>query len=298
MKASTTSSVELPRGDAAVRTPDSPARFVESAGIRWFVRCEGRGPVLLLLHGTGSSSASWRGLIPLLADRFTLVVPDLPGHGLSSSVPRGPSSLPVVARAAAALMQDLGLAPEFIAGHSAGAAISAQMVLAEVPAVRRLAWIAAALTPFDGVAGMVAPPLARLLSRSALLPHVAAWRARSDAAVRRMIASTGSTLDGLGVETYGALLRRPSHVAGALAMMAGWDLAPLNRALPSIAAPVLLLHGDADRIVPDRQSDEVAARLMNARVERLPALGHLAHEERPRRVAHALASWFGADALT
>ena len=84
-------------------------------------------------------------------------------------------------------------------------------------------------------------------------------------------------------------------LAGALAMMAGWDLAPLNRALPLIRAPVLLLHGERDRIVPVRQSDEVAARLAQARVERLPTLGHLAHEERPRHVANALASWFEAD---
>jgi len=286
------SSVELPSGEAAVRAFDGPGRFVESAGIRWFVRCAGHGPVLLLLHGTGSSGASWRDLIPLLARRFTLVAPDLPGHGLSSAVSRGPSSLPVLARATGALLHDLGLAPEFIAGHSAGAAISAQMVLAEAAAARRLAWIGGALTPFGGVAGVIAPPLARLLSLSAVLPHVAAWRARSDAAVRRMIASTGSTLDERGVETYRTLLRRPSHVAGALAMMAGWDLAPLNRALPSMDRPVLLLHGDGDRIVPARQSDEVAARLSNARVERLHSLGHLAHEEQPERVARALASWF------
>jgi len=286
------SSVERPRSEAAVRPVDSPGRFVESAGIRWFVRCEGHGPVLLLLHGTGSSSASWRDLIPLLAPRFTLVAPDLPGHGLSSAVPRGPSSLPMLARATSALMHDLGLAPEFIAGHSAGAAISAQMVLAEAAATRRLAWIAGALTPFDGVAGMIAPPLARLLSRSAVLPHVAAWRARSDAAVRRLIASTGSTLDERGVEIYRTLLRRPSHVAGALAMMAGWDLAQLGRSLPALDKPVLLLHGHGDRIVPARQSDEVAARLSTARVERLHALGHLAHEEQPELVARSLASWF------
>ena len=288
--------VERPVGGADPRTPAFPRRVVESAGMRWFVRCEGRGPVLLLLHGTGSSSASWRGLIPLLADRFTLVAPDLPGHGLSSAIPRGPSSLPVVARAVCALMHDLGLSPTFIAGHSAGAAISAQMVLGEASAVSRLAWIAPALTPFGGVAGIVAPPLARLLARSAWLPHLAAWRARDDAAVRRLIANTGSTLDQPGVEAYGALLRRPSHVAGALAMMAGWDLAPLQRALPSIAAPVLLLHGDADRIVPCRQSGEAATRLRSARVETLAGLGHLAHEERPQRVAQALAAWFGADA--
>jgi magnesium chelatase accessory protein len=295
MSASSANAVEPTRSQPAARALDVSGRFVDSAGIRWFVRIEGQGPVLLLLHGTGSSSASWRGLIPLLSDRFTLVAPDLPGHGRTSAVPHGPISLPVVARAVAVLMRDLGLGPEFVAGHSAGAAISAQMALAETPSVQRLAWIAPALVPFAGLAGLVAPTLARLLSRSSALAHLAAWRARSDLAVRRMIANTGSTLDERGVEAYGSLLRRPSHVAGALAMMAGWDLAPLNRALPLIRAPVLLVHGERDRIVPVRQSEQAAARLPVARVERLPALGHLAHEERPRDVSRLLASWFEAD---
>jgi len=286
--------VEPPR-ERGAGALQATGRFIESAGIRWFVRSAGSGPVLLLLHGTGSSSASWRDLIPLLSDRFALVAPDLPGHGLTSAVPRGPSSLPVLAHAVSTLMHELGLRPEFVVGHSAGAAISAQMVLAETVAIRRMAWIAAALAPFGGLAGVVAPPLARVLSRIGVLPHLAALRARNPAAVRRMIASTGSTLDERGVDAYGALLRRPSHVAGALAMMAGWDLAPLNRALPLIRQPVLLLHGERDRIVPALQSDAAAARLAVARVRRLPALGHLAHEERPREVAQALASWFGTD---
>lgn len=296
MPASSASAVELSKGQPADTALDVPCRFVDSAGIRWFVRSAGHGPVLLLLHGTGSSSASWRDLMPLLRDRFTLVAPDLPGHGRTSAVPRGPSSLPVIAHALAVLMRDLGLDPAFIAGHSAGAALSAQMALAESASLHRLAWIGPALVPFEGVAGMVAPPLARLLSRSGALAHLAAWRARSDSAVRRMIASTGSTLDERGVGVYGALMRNPSHVAGALAMMAGWDLAPLNRALPLIRVPVLLIHGERDGIVPARQSDQVATVLANARVERLAGLGHLAHEEQPQRVARALAEWFGATA--
>jgi len=191
------------------------------------------------------------------------------------------------------LMRDLGPRPDFIAGHSAGAAISAQMALAETPMVQRLAWIAPALVPFEGVAGLLAQPLARLLSRSSAVTQLASWRARSDSAVRRMIASTGSTLDDRGVDAYGALLRSPTHVAGALAMMAGWDLAPLNRALPLLRQPVLLMHGERDRIVPVGQSDTLAATLENARVQRLAGLGHLAHEEQAQRVAREMAAWFG-----
>ncbi len=270
------------------------SRFAHAAGITWHVQTAGRGPVLLLLHGTGSAGSSWRDLVPLLAADFTVVAPDLPGHGLSARVASGPASLPVIAHALASLMRALELPPEFICGHSAGAAISAQMALAETPGVRRLAWIAPAMRPFDGIAGAVASPLARVLSQSPWLARLAAWRAGSDAAVRRLIASTGSTLDAHGIATYGALLRQPGHVAGALAMMAGWELAPLQRALRGIGAPVLLLHGAGDRTVPARQSEELATRLQSARVQHLPDTGHLAHEEQPAHVAGLLRAWFVA----
>lgn len=66
------------------------SRFVEAAGLRWHVQQMGRGPVLLLLHGTGASTHSWRALMPLLAAEFTVVAPDLPGHGFTSAPPAAP----------------------------------------------------------------------------------------------------------------------------------------------------------------------------------------------------------------
>jgi len=270
------------------------SRFVEAAGLRWHVQCavEGDAPVLLLLHGTGAASSSWRDLLPLLATRFTVVAPDLPGHGFTSAMPDGAIGLAAAARVIAALLRTLNLAPDFIVGHSAGAAISAQMAMSETPQVRRLAWLGGALRPLDGFAGRFGAPLARALSRNALVPRLAAWRADDDAAVRRFLGATGSTLDPAGVAVYRALLRRPGHIAGALAMMGGWDLAPLQEALPSLAQEVLVAHGERDRTVPPSQSRELVRHLRHARLALMPGLGHLAHEEKPAEVAEMLAQWF------
>ena len=60
------------------------SRFVLADRVRFHVQVAGSGPVLLLLHGTGASTHSWRKLLPLLHEQFTVVVPDLPGHGFSS----------------------------------------------------------------------------------------------------------------------------------------------------------------------------------------------------------------------
>lgn len=270
------------------------SRFVDAGGVRWHVQVAGAGPALLLLHGTGAATHSWRELLPRLAERFTVVAPDLPGHGFSAALPRERTSLPGFAAALAALLAELGLEARHAVGHSAGAAVAAQLALQPRSTLERLAWINPALQPFDALPGLLFAPLARLLAAGPLLPRLAAWRAQDPRALRRLIAGTGSTLDERGVALYQRLVASPDHVAGALSMMAGWDLAPLAEALPRLQQPVLLLVGEADRTVPPAQAARIAPRLRHATLQRLPGLGHLAHEEKPEWFAERLTAWFSA----
>jgi magnesium chelatase accessory protein len=99
--------------------------------------------------------------------------------------------------------------------------------------------------------------------------------------VARLLASTGSTLDARGSELYARLFRRSDHVAGALAMMANWDLGSLAADYPRLTAPLLLAYGDRDGTVPPQVSRDVAARVAGTTLVALPGLGHLAHEEDP-----------------
>ncbi|MCX8005966.1 MAG: alpha/beta fold hydrolase [Burkholderiaceae bacterium] len=255
-----------------------------AAGVRWHVQVRGAGPPLLLLHGTGASSHSWAPLLTLLARRFTVVAPDLPGHAFSSALPGAPS-LPALAAAVAQLLQALRVEPALALGHSAGAAILLRLAADRALAARVVLGVNAALLPFAGPCGALFAPLAKLLALNPLVPRLFAWQAGSEAAVRRLLDSTGSRIDAVSFGFYARLLRQPAHVAGALSMMANWDLAPLQRDLPRVALPVWLIVGLADRTVPPAQADAVAARLPAARVVRLPGLGHLAHEENPPAVA-------------
>ena len=103
------------------------SRFVEAGGLRWHVQCAGdrRRPVVVLLHGTGASSHSWRDLLPLLAEHAFVVAPDLPGHGFSGTpAERSGFTLPGMARGVSELLRALRLEPQLIAGHSAGAAVA------------------------------------------------------------------------------------------------------------------------------------------------------------------------------
>lgn len=268
---------------------------LELAGQRWRFHRAGAGPGLLLLHGTGASGDSWRELIPVLSERFEVVAPDLPGHGGGPVPPAERMRLPAMAAALAGLMDALGIVPRGIAGHSAGAAVAARMALDAPATVRRLAFVNAALMPFDGLPGMLFGPMARWLARRRVLPAIVARQARDRRAVERLVDNTGSRLGPEGLAVYHRLVRDPDHVAGALAMMANWDLAPLQRQLPTLRAPVLLLAGSADRTVPPWQSGTLAARWAQAKLEWLPGLGHLAHEERPLAIAQRLRDWFAGD---
>ena len=101
--------------------------FVEAGGLRWHVQQAGTGPTLLLLHGTGAATHSWRGLFPLLAQHFAVIAPDLPGHGFTTAPLPAAHSLPSFAALIAALLAKLEAQPALVVGHSAGAAIAARM---------------------------------------------------------------------------------------------------------------------------------------------------------------------------
>ena len=261
------------------------SRFVDAGGVRWHVQSAGRGPALLLVHGTGAATHSWAGLLPLLARDYTVIAPDLPGHGFTAMPAWSRMSLPGIAAALAELLAVLRAEPRIVVGHSAGAAILARMALDGAIAPRGLVSLNGALLPLHGLAGLFFSPAAKLLSFNPLVPRLFAWRAGDEQAVRRLIDSTGSTLDARGIALYGRLLRNPQHVSGALAMMANWDLRPLQRDLPRLAAPLLLVAALNDRTVPPDEARRVQRLLPAAERVELPGLGHLAHEERPDRVA-------------
>ena len=216
------------------------SRFVEAGGLRWHVQRIGRGPTLLLIHGTGAATHSWRDMAPLLASRFTILAPDLPGHGFTDPMPSSSLSLSGIARALNALLRRLEFAPDVAVGHSAGAAILARMCIDRTIAPKLLVGLNAALLPLGGMAGHFFPPMAKLLFLNPLAPRLFAWSA-DRAAVASLLRGTGSTIDRAGVDFYARLMANYGHVAGALGMMANWDLETLARDLSKMPVPMALI---------------------------------------------------------
>ncbi len=274
------------------------SRFVDTGRMRWHVQVMGpedkRAPVMLLLHGTGAATHSWRALTPLLAEHFTIVAPDLPGHGFTVGRPAGGLSMPAMARAVADLLRTLKIEPDIIVGHSAGAAIAIRMAIDGLAAPRAIVGLDAALLPFPGLAAKLFPSLARLLFVNPLAPHFFARLGRTKGETARFLhRSTGSRIDAEGIACYERLFSTPAHCAGAITMMADWDLASLKRDLPRLTTPLLLVHGEDDTAIPLATARDAAALVGDGRLITLPDLGHLAHEERPDEVAAIIAQFVG-----
>jgi magnesium chelatase accessory protein len=264
------------------------SRFVEAGGVRFHLQVMGAGPPLLLLHGTGAATHSWRDLAPLLGARFTVIAPDLPGHGFTAPL-RGLATQEAMAAAIAALLDRIGVAPAMIVGHSAGAAIAARLVLDGHVRPKAIVSINGALLPFPGPAADLFPGLAKLLFLNPLTPRLFAFQAglaRSSGGFLKR--TTGSRIDALGVELYSRLFRSPGHVAGALDMMANWDLKALERALPRLGVPLTLIASSNDLTVPASVSRAVSMAVPGARFVPVSGLGHLAHEEDPEGFARLI----------
>ena len=267
------------------------ARTLRLGSIDWYFIDLGPkdAPVVWLLHGLGASGHSFRQMIGSLAEKFRVIVPDLPGQGFSLSANPRRFGLDPMAEDLLALSVALNVPIDAAIGHSAGAALALR--LAELAPVHAVIGINSALGTFEGAAGILFPLLAKGLAVAPFAATLFARLSGNPRAVERLLAGTGSSLDASGRAMYLQLVRDPSHISGALGMMAQWQLEPLMERLTWASVPTLLLTGDGDKAVPPSVSDQTAAKMRTAEVRHLPGLGHLAHEEAPDGLTGIILPW-------
>jgi len=273
--------------------------FIETSKLRWHVQwAQHRNPQassILLLHGTGASTHSWRHLLPLLSENYTVIALDFPGHGFTS-MPKDRDvatlfSIPGMAAGVAELLANMQIKPDMVVGHSAGAAVACMLTLNGHLRPQRLISLNGALLPLDGAAGQFFSPLAKVLTKAPFLPELFAWQAARPAVLQKLLDGTGSKLDEEGARLYKTLMSKPSHAQAALYMMAHWDLHTFWERLRSLQDPLSLIVGSQDLIVPPSVAYRVAETLAHLRTQdiiSLPNLGHLAHEEQAEWVANVI----------
>jgi magnesium chelatase accessory protein len=263
-------------------------RMIRVAPHDWWVIDAGTGPTLLLLHGAGGSTHSFRNLLPLLTPHYRCIVVDLPGQGFTRAGNRR-FTLDAMATDLVALSQSQNWNPQAIIGHSAGAAIALRM--AELTPINAVIGINAALGTFDGLAGLLFPALAKGFALIPFLPTGISRLWGNATRVNQLLDATGSNLEPAGRAQYLHLVQSATHVDGTLGMMSQWNLTPMVARLKDLQTPTLLLTGAADTTVPPRVSRAITPRMPQATYQELPNLGHLVHEEAADQVADLILPW-------
>jgi magnesium chelatase accessory protein len=264
------------------------SQFITAGGIKWHVQIMGAGPILLLLHGTGAATHSWAELMPLLARHYTVIAPDLPGHGFTATPNGSGLSLPGMSKLVGELVRKLDAEPLAIIGHSAGAAIGAQLILSGDVKATHLIALNGAFKPFDGLAAHFFPVVAKLIALNPITIYALASRGGDKVRVAKLLDGTGSKIDAQAIDFYARLFGTTGHVDGVMGMMARWELDKLVPRLPLITNRVTLIVGSGDLTISPSVSRHVSTILPNVQFVELPRLGHLAHEEAPQLVADAI----------
>src|SRR5579862_9148281 len=139
----------MPRIALAQTTATIDSRFATVDGVRLHYLTAGKGPAVLLLHGYTQTSRMWRPIIPLLAEKFTVIAPDLPGIG-DSEIPKDALDMKTAAIRVHALVKSLGVDKARVVGHDIGLMV-AYAYAAQFPAETEKLAVMDAFLP--GVAG-------------------------------------------------------------------------------------------------------------------------------------------------
>jgi magnesium chelatase accessory protein len=264
------------------------SQFILCKPHKWHVQIAGDGPLILLIHGAGGATQSWRHLFPLLARTNRVVAIDLPGQGFTKLGAQGRCGLVEMAEDITHVCMTQGWEPAAIVGHSAGAAIALQMELSA-----KVIGINSALDTFKGVAGIMFPLLAKTLAILPMVADVFIATSTRGQGVQRLIDSTGSKLSASDIMFYRRLCQDRNHVNATLQMMAQWDLSPLINRLDSLKNETLLIATSNDQMVPADVSRRAAEALPNGAVLQTADFGHLAHEEAPDVIAEIVTKFIG-----
>ena len=250
-------------------------------------------PTLLLIHGTGSSTHSWRLLIPKLIGSFRIVAIDLPGHGFTKTKNHNRSSLEMMAQDLEALLRKEKINPVVIVGHSAGAALGFRLALNKKKSDTSVIAINGVLNNyFEGLSGFLYPIAAKALATNPLSAPFMAKINRATNQTKKLNDITGSKIDKKSLSFYHRLFSNVEHLSGTLAMMSQWKLDLLNRDLTNFRQASLFLIGGNDKMVSPKALKDYASLVRNSLVRIEVKLGHLMHEESPSIVSKHILEFY------
>ncbi|MEV0058671.1 alpha/beta fold hydrolase [Nocardia sp. NPDC050718] len=264
-------------------------QFIEVHGYRRAFRMAGSGPPLLLIHGISDSSGTWAPVFDALAEHFTVLAPDLLGHG-ESDKPRADYAVAAYANGMRDLLSVLGFERVTVVGHSLGGGVAMQFAYQFPEKVERLALVCPA-----GMGAGVHPAfrLATLPGAGPGLMAVTSWPVRT---VVRAAIPVVNGLGGLGVgpdvdyvlRLYGQLSDTGARNAflrtiRAAADRHGQSITMLDRGYLAAHLPTLIIGGTRDTVIPSGHAERAHRAFPGSMLEIFDGAGHFPHHYDPDR---------------
>ncbi len=243
-------------------------------GIHLAYERRGKGAPLVLIHGYPLDHSVWDEVAPLLENDFDLIIPDLHGFG-QSDVMEADDSIIEFASDIEGLLNHFKIRKAFVAGHSMGGYVALAFAREYPDTVSGLGLISS-----QAAADSAGKKEGRYATAKQVL----------DEGVKVVVESMMPKLSAdARVQTFVHELmskQRPLGVCSALTAMA--ERPDSTESLQTFRFPVVIVHGDADALIPVERGREMKAALPAAHYVELPGLGHMPMMENPKAVADAL----------
>lgn len=267
--------------------------FATIHGHRRAYRVGGSGPAVLLLHGIGDNSLVWEPVMERLTDRYTVIAPDLLGHGLSDR-PRADYSIAAFANGMRDLLAFLGVDRVSVVGHSLGGGVAGQFAYQFPEMIERIAYVAPGGVDHD------VSPLLRLLSLPFAEQIVSLTALPGSKQVLEMALLAAAAIPGPvradAVQLRRALDRMPNTASPhafartlrSVVDLRGQVVTMRDRCYLTSEVPSLIAWGTDDSIIPAAHAHVLREALPSARLELFDGVGHFPMVEAPDRFLDVL----------
>jgi magnesium chelatase accessory protein len=255
------------------------SRKVRTGDLSWHVQVAGNGPIhVLLLHGTGSSAHTWGELFTELAKKYTVIAPDLPGHGFTRNLGAKNLNLDALAAKLSELREALNIEYfDHIIGHSAGATLALSYTLQNKQAKTIVGLNPSLISLPNFYHRFVAPFLNPIVTSSFftavladLLPHTKM--------IDSLIDSTNTNLNTEKRNRYKTLFKNADHLNGSMSFMAGTDIPGLLEQCKKIQSKLTFILTEDDGWIPAQALQQVIKQYFaQAKVIKIQG-GHMFHE--------------------
>ncbi|MFD3509261.1 alpha/beta hydrolase [Nocardia sp. NPDC058666] len=272
-------------------------QFIEVHGYRRAFRMAGTGPPLLLIHGITDSSGTWEPVFDALTEHYTVIAPDLLGHG-ESAKPRADYAVAAYANGMRDLLSVLGIDRITVVGHSLGGGVAMQFAYQFPEKVERIALVCPA-----GMGAGVHPAfrLATLAGAGPALMAITSWPVRTAVRAAVPVVTAAGGL-GLGPDAE-YVLRLYGHLADpgarnaflrtirAAADRRGQTITMLDRGYLAAHLPTLVIGGTRDTVIPSGHAERAHRAFPGSRIEIFAGAGHFPHHFDPDRFVKLIRSF-------